>query len=102
MRMLLYRLENLVAMKDEDLSQIVDGQELILRLGEVYSNRIEFGKSSYIPVTEQTEKGLAKFYSILKYLVSMIMHLGIHLTIILFRQLVLMSIDLALWLLFSS
>uniref|UniRef100_A0A1X7V0R7 Uncharacterized protein n=1 Tax=Amphimedon queenslandica TaxID=400682 RepID=A0A1X7V0R7_AMPQE len=61
-------LGNMVAMKDEDLSQIVDGQELILRLGEIYSARIEFGKSSYIPVTEQTEKGLAKFYSILKYL----------------------------------
>lgn len=76
MYILLYSLENMVAMKDEDLLQIVDGQELILRLGEVYSARIKFGKSSYIPVTEQTEKGLAKFYSILKYLVSIIMHLA--------------------------
>ena len=50
---------------DEDFSQ-----GIVIRLMELYPARTDFGKPSYIPLTEQTEKGLAKFYSILKYLVS--------------------------------
>ena len=45
-------------------------QGIVIRLTELHPARTDFGKPSYIPLTEQTEKGLAKFYSILKYLVS--------------------------------
>ena len=45
-------------------------QGIIIRLTEFYPAKTDFGKPSYIPLIEQTEKGLAKFYSILKYLVS--------------------------------
>ena len=50
---------------DEDFSQ-----GIVIRLTELHPAGNDFGKPSYIPLIEQTEKGLAKFYSILKYLVS--------------------------------
>ena len=67
------RVNDFATITDGDLLQIEDGQELVLRLEEVCSTQAGFGKPSYIPVTEQTEKGLAKFYSILKYLVHCIL-----------------------------
>uniref|UniRef100_A0A1X7US96 Uncharacterized protein n=1 Tax=Amphimedon queenslandica TaxID=400682 RepID=A0A1X7US96_AMPQE len=42
--------------------------EVIIRFKELHSIDTDFGKPSYIPLQEQTEKGLAKFYSVLKYL----------------------------------
>ena len=55
---------------DSECKDIKDGDELTLRLKEVHGFQYKIGKPSYIPITEQTEKGLAKFYAILKYLVS--------------------------------
>lgn len=54
---------------DEDISNLRDGDILILRLKPVHNLLYYYGKSSYIPFHEQTDKGLAKFYSILRYLV---------------------------------
>ena len=50
---------------DEDFNQ-----GIVIRLTDLCPVGTDFGKPSYIPLTEQTEKGLAKFYSILKHLVS--------------------------------
>lgn len=69
----LCRVNDVAAITDSYIPQIEDGQELVLRLEEVCSTQTGFGKPSYIPLTEQTEKGLAKFYSILKYLVRCIL-----------------------------
>ena len=57
-------------LKNVDLKNVKNGDEFILRFKEVHACRYEIGKPSYAPITEQTEKGLAKFYAILKYLVS--------------------------------
>ena len=54
---------------DEGINNLRDGDTLILRLKSVYNLLLNYGKSSYIPFHKQTDKGLAKFYSILRYLV---------------------------------
>ena len=52
------------------MSDVHDGDTLILRLKSVHNVLSNYGKPSYTPYHEQTDKGLAKFYSILRYLVS--------------------------------
>ena len=52
------------------MSNVRDGDTLILRLKSVHNLLRNYGKPSYVPYHEQTDKGLAKFYSILRYLVS--------------------------------
>uniref|UniRef100_A0A1X7UR59 U-box domain-containing protein n=1 Tax=Amphimedon queenslandica TaxID=400682 RepID=A0A1X7UR59_AMPQE len=52
---------------NQDVKIASDVDEVIVRFKEIHSVT-GFGKPSYIPIQEQTEKGLAKFYSVLKYL----------------------------------
>ena len=54
--------------QDDEIAPDVD--EVIIRFTGPYSDDKDFGKPSYLPLQEQTEKGLAKFYSVFKYLVQ--------------------------------
>ena len=56
-----------------DINTISDGNTLILRLMPPHKLLRNYGKDSYIPLQEQTMKGIAKFYSILRHLVILVM-----------------------------
>ena len=59
------RMDAFTELQDKDTIRVVlrDPQELI------QPHTIHYGIRSYNPVVQQTELGLSKFYSILKYLV---------------------------------
>ena len=58
------------ALKAEDMIDVQNGDILFLRLKTVHSFLRNYGKQVYKPFHEQTDKGLSKFYSILRYLVT--------------------------------
>ena len=64
------RLEEYKAISD--INSINDDDTLILRLKPPHKLLRNYGKDSYIPMQEQTMKGIAKFYSILRHLVILL------------------------------
>ena len=58
------------ALKAKDTIAVRNGDTLFLRLETVHNVLRNYGKQVYKPFYEQTDKGLSKFYSILRYLVS--------------------------------
>ena len=59
------------ALKAEEMIDVQNGDTLFLRLKTVHTFLKNYGKQVYKPFHEQTDKGLSKFYSILRYLVTL-------------------------------
>ena len=71
---ILHRVEGYQKLKDDDELEIKNNDQLFLRIeGAIIPLYATLGKKSYNPVQAQTDRGYAKFYTILKYLVSPIL-----------------------------
>ena len=68
---MLYREATFQEIANEDLI-LTDNECLILRIEPFADPQVDFGKSTYIPMQLQTDRGYSKFYAILKYLVCFV------------------------------
>ena len=75
---ILSRLKDIQKLTDEDVLFVQDDDTLIMRLNPNFKRGNDYGKKTYTPVIQQTDHGISKFYSILKYLVCFLHTLHVY------------------------
>lgn len=66
---MIFRPKDISKLTDEDAKKLQDGDTLVMRFIPRVQHVNDYGKKTYTPMVQQSDHGISKFYSILKYLV---------------------------------